>query len=302
MENPLTFKVPDKVVFRFYNRLLEDRRFTKYAFVNGRFFSYRNIVDVEKLAAFFRDHEVTIIVYLRRQDDFAEAYYRQILKRLMPGCRTFKEFLAIPALREWLDYRSALAPWMAHFGKENIKVRLYEQCTKKGGVIADFAALMDLSTDDRFAWPAGDAETNRRLSDSALEFLRVAKANDIPHSLRQRLESWVQENSGRFNDNRTLEYFHGREREQFLDQFKDINAWIAETFLGRTDGRLFEPPVVVNETEMPGRTEDEQAAQLNRLTREFVLFSLGDQGRRVKFKWKLREIKIGLMNRIWSAP
>ena len=88
------------------------------------------------LAPFFAD--ITILVYLRRQDGHVASNYSQALRR---GLLDRPSLVAWKDKREGFtyDYDRLLTPWAEVFGEAAIKPRIYERDTNKSwDVVADF--------------------------------------------------------------------------------------------------------------------------------------------------------------------
>ncbi len=79
------------------------------------------------LARFF--DEVKILSYVRRQDDWAESFYREIL--CWSGQKIKFDFnnFCSGFLKPWLDYPERLAVWERLFGAENLIVKSYNDRT-----------------------------------------------------------------------------------------------------------------------------------------------------------------------------
>jgi len=189
--------------------------------------------------------EFKIVLYLRRQDSYAESLYNQHVKggASFPG--TFEEHFA--RYRERYDYRCMIQKLAAVFGAKNILVRQYEKQQFYGATIfADFMHhVFDQELAGRYALPQRDH--NARLDRDTLEFKRIINRLDGPreHKLQigKHLIGYCET-----VDPRIREAFqaHGllspERRLQLLQSFADGNAWIAREYLGRPDGALFLEP------------------------------------------------------------
>jgi hypothetical protein len=140
---------------------------------------------IERTRDLFKDHDVTIVAYLRRQDFWLNSQFIQakknipfILKqetkrkafKIAPEniddmvSETFEEFCAASSSRpsgqsgnaaNWRgssrpsgDYFNVLEAWAKHFGTQNILVRIFEREKLAGGdAVTDFASLLGAPTD-----------------------------------------------------------------------------------------------------------------------------------------------------------
>lgn len=105
---------------------------------------------VAQIARAFRDHEVRILYYIRRQEDLVESGFRQHQRGRLRVARkvaeTVEEYLATHC--DSFDFTLRIAPWEHVFGKTAITIRLYDRETCATDVCADFAAVTGLPVRD----------------------------------------------------------------------------------------------------------------------------------------------------------
>lgn len=89
--------------------------------------------------------DTKIVVYLRRQDKFAVSKYQQRSKN--KARKSHSGAVALPMKWDFqADYHSRLQPWIKYFGKENMRVRIFDSNTlDNGDVVVDFFNLLNLS-------------------------------------------------------------------------------------------------------------------------------------------------------------
>jgi hypothetical protein len=189
--------------------------------------------------------EFKIVLYLRRQDSYAESLYNQHVKAgaTFPG--TFEEHFA--RYRERYDYRGMILKLAAVFGAQNILVRPYEKQQFYGETIfADFMHhVFGQELAGRYALPERDQ--NARLDRDALEFKRLINRLDAPKEHKLQIGKHLIKYCETV-DPRIREAFQAHrllppeQRIQLLRSFADGNAWIAREYLGRPDGVLFLEP------------------------------------------------------------
>jgi peptidoglycan/xylan/chitin deacetylase (PgdA/CDA1 family) len=186
-----------------------------------------------------------VVLYLRRQDGYAESLYNQHVKAGVTFPGTFEEHFT--RYRERYDYRRMILKLGAVFGAENILVRLYEKEQFYGGTIfADFMHhVFDQEVADVYSLPERDQ--NARLDHDALEFKRLINGLDAPKEQKLAIGRHLVKYCTSV-DPRSKEAFQAHEllspqqRIELLRTFAEGNAWIANAYLGRTDGKLFLEP------------------------------------------------------------
>ncbi len=192
----------------------------------------------EAVRSHLADHDIRVIVYLRRQDKALEARYKQYVKIWREGkLMSFEEHNG----GHNVDYLDALSPWAKVFGRENIIVRVYEKHRMPAGIQADFCKAIGVPFDGGFVLPADTF--NPSMSSRAIRVIQ--KIKDIPMGprLRKRVNFVVRrildgEHGARIGNDPGL--FTPRQRVELMDRFATSNAEIARIYQGRADGILFE--------------------------------------------------------------
>lgn len=186
-----------------------------------------------------------IVLYLRRQDYYAESLYNQHVKAGVTFAGDFAEHFA--RYRDRYDYRRMIVKLDAVFGARNILVRPYETEQFYGETIfADFVYhVFDQEIGGRYALPERDH--NARLARDALEFKRIVNglegSKEEKFKLGQYLIKYCESVDPRIRQSFQA---HGllspAERVRLLEEFAAGNAWIAREYLGRSDAALFQEP------------------------------------------------------------
>lgn len=113
----------------------------------------KGFVDLFKPASDLFD--VSIVAYVRRQDDFVISAWQQWQ---IKQHNDFWDYYA--TTRGRVNWYSQLEPWKQSFGRSNMVVRRFDRATMVGGdVVADFCDVIEVDIDDH--QPTG--ETNRSL-------------------------------------------------------------------------------------------------------------------------------------------
>lgn len=218
------------------------------------------ILSAERLAPISARHENTLarwldlcrqggrgvkaIVYLRRQDLYAQSLYRHAVRA--PETRltlTFQDFLA--QRRPRLDYWTMLQPWYRLVGPGNLVVRPYEPGQWQGNdLLADFLHAIGLADAKRLKVPRSPA--NRSYNARMVELLRLTNPSRDKAAQQRFLklvetalpEDWVFETRGERSS-----YLSPEEQRSFMAAYEKTNALIASHWLGRADGILFREPL-----------------------------------------------------------
>ncbi|MBR6229106.1 MAG: hypothetical protein IKQ97_05160 [Eubacterium sp.] len=202
---------------------------------------YKNIYDRIKGYG----HDMKVIVYLRRQDDFIQSYWRykvQVPRRHMQ--MSFNQYINSKKYEYFpLDYHAQLTHIAdAIGGKESLIVRAYERSQFRGtppNIIEDFLINIGLELTDEYQDP--DIQRNPGLDYICCEVKR--RLNRYPelqsnNIIRRFMNDITEENSeqGLYKVD-TL--FTKKKGEAFMSQYNESNAQTAIDFMDRPDGKLF---------------------------------------------------------------
>lgn len=222
---------------------------------------------LKDLLALYGTHEIKIIAYLRRQDQYYASSYSQYIKGgqdldMRPSGKLVAESV--------YDYLAFLNGWAESFGDENLIVRVFERSQlKDGDVIADFFEALNIEV------PAGldrPARQNESLDINTVQYLRMLNRH-MPRFIdgavnkrRPRLIAELEAISDGARPRLAVE-----EAQRFMDLFEVGNAEVARRFLGRADGRLFLDPLIAEDAARPqldlDRAMEITARLLDRLLR-----------------------------------
>ncbi|MBI4996370.1 MAG: hypothetical protein HZC22_05605 [Rhodocyclales bacterium] len=175
---------------------------------------------------------VTVVVYLRRQDEAALSWYNQAVKAQGYAGSLDEHLLTHQDL--W-DYDTRLRAWAAAFGADRLAVRRY--C---GDVRRDFLDTTGLPADGfHFAAERINTEINRDI----LEFQRQLNRLPLPAQDKRRFHRQLMAltansaGSGLFSEAPLLD---GTGCRALLEPYEAGNRRVAEAHFG--GARLFEPP------------------------------------------------------------
>lgn len=133
---------------------------------------------IEKLAEYFQEYKVIIIVYLRRQDQLLQSVWSQVVKNGRPLISfekwLRKNYINADQSKKRLDrlpinYEQALEKWSTVFGQENIRVQVYERSSFGSNIVENFLNLCDM---DDISWLPDSSITNVSPGFITLEIIR----------------------------------------------------------------------------------------------------------------------------------
>ncbi len=186
---------------------------------------------------------ITIIIYLRRQDAYLLSEYSQQVKRGNTAL-AIDRWMNGAADRFCFDQKAVLDRWAAAFGRENLRIRLFERGALVGGsVVSDFRACLGLSAALLPEAPNTSA-ANVALDAPATAFMRRFNALYPlmePRATPERHEALLNVTArgvGSDNDGTVLAPAP-ESLEAFQARWANGNAAVARAYLGRPDGVLY---------------------------------------------------------------
>ncbi|MBO6107772.1 MAG: hypothetical protein J6P16_00015 [Eubacterium sp.] len=213
---------------------------------------YKNIY--ERITSY--GHELKIIVYLRRQDDFIQSYWRY--KVMIPRRHlqlSFNQYIKSKKYQYFpLDYHAQLTHIAESTGgKDSIIARAYERRQYAGdppSIIADFFECIGLKLTDEYTEP--DIRRNPGIDYICCEVKR--RMNSIENLQSDKnLQRYLIEITGE-NEKQGLykvdTLFTKASGKEFMSAYNESNAMTARDFFGRSDGILFYDKPVFEEKEI----------------------------------------------------
>ena len=180
--------------------------------------------------------QVRIILYLRRQDELVESYYRQSMKDNMNNTLPISSYTDRRLEKD--DYAAKIACFSDVFGKESVCVRLYDPAGWKAAntnIFADFLSCVGLSLTDEFAMPG--REVNTSLSCNAAEIKRIVNQVD-PYikpehkfKVNRMFNSAGAKCSVLSPDKEKYTILSEEERRKVLDRVRESNDQVAKEYL-----------------------------------------------------------------------
>ncbi len=184
--------------------------------------------------------QIKVIVYLRVQDLYIQSLWAQKVKERFP--KTFQEYLSIGGVDFTRFYYSKRLDEVAQLvGKENMIVRVYEKSQFiNQDLTDDFFQSIGLTLTTDFILP--EKESNPSIGGPYLETKRLLNSNKEFAAFGNYITPLLitaMENDQFRADFKTSHYFTLKERDAFMRQYEESNAYVAKEYLGREDGKLF---------------------------------------------------------------
>lgn len=193
-----------------------------------------------------RGHDLKVITYLRRQDEFIQSYWK--FKVLSQEKRKFQQYVNSTMYQFFpLDYEKHLDYISNIVGKENMIVRVYEKqqyCGEEQSLISDFLSIFNIKMDDSYQLANVVRNTNvdevcteiKRILNRKEEFCR----SDILLRKYMTLVSQQHAEEGKY---KVSSLFEPSAQDTFNKKYEESNRQVAIKYLGREDGKLFYDPV-----------------------------------------------------------
>lgn len=201
------------------------------------------------LADYFEGYPVEMVVYLRRQDEWANSQYCEFVAGGAVGRVDIPiaEWLALPKTEGLLNYRRPLEAWASKIGKDRVSVRIFEPAKFVGGdLLADFADATGLPQLLDLPRPDNRDQNEARLSAAHVELLRLY--NKRPFASRDAYFDFIEEVGTEIMRWRRAYdlalpkpwVLSGDQAEALMERNAESNAVVASEYLGR-NAPLFGP-------------------------------------------------------------
>jgi glycosyltransferase involved in cell wall biosynthesis/spore maturation protein CgeB len=184
--------------------------------------------------------EIQVVVYLRRQDHWAESQYLDSVTNIWePVTLGIDEYVSTQKSLE-LDYKLFLSKVKEVTACNDILVRLYGEVGFGKGIIPDF--MESLSITNYTDWkPAPDSKSNFSYGDHV--FKQALLLNRLPFPSKKYAEfmtRWLPSRATRHSKVLRLSL---DSRNRLLKKYDLSNSFVARTYLNRADGVLFDSGV-----------------------------------------------------------
>lgn len=184
-----------------------------------------------------KDHDIEVILYIRRQDDFLLSGWQQWHAKVRDD---FWAWL-IAVVGSTADWRAYLIRWEKVIPRDKIKVRLFDRKKMEGGdVVSDFFSLLGLSAPfDSFAYP--HTVINPSFADPITELVKGNKTI-FRDAHDNRFQNFVHYLTGdRFVKDSKESKLTAAQRRAIVTRYAASNRWVQENYFGNKAGDLFAP-------------------------------------------------------------
>jgi len=193
---------------------------------------------LKKLKSLIGNHPSSIVIYVRRQDDWVDASLNQTIKfyglSRRPPDTSVDGYIKAVAPR--LDYYRQASLWADIFGQENVQVRIYDrQLLKDRDIIADFVDHLDLPVDmlsERRE--LGASEANDRLTRDLAEVKRILNRIARPKEHERTLGVTLRQISADMcqqANNADYALLSNEQRRCITETYAESNRMLIEQFL-----------------------------------------------------------------------
>ncbi|SDZ78804.1 hypothetical protein [Microbulbifer marinus] len=137
--------------------------------ISSEMFEYLGPSQIKQLKRDFEGYTLILVVYLRYQDQALSSMYNELVKK--HACATsFSEHVRETPRKGLLLYGKMLKQWEKEFGRNNIRVRVYDRERLRGGnVIEDMCVTIGMDVRDI---NIPDSSANPSISAAAIHLLR----------------------------------------------------------------------------------------------------------------------------------
>lgn len=210
----------------------------------------------------------TIVVYLRRQDDWIDSFFNQQVK---DGFSIPSREELLGETKNYLLYHKNLALWADFFGKENIIVRYVDELPKKD-VITDFVKFVGLDN-NLLAQPEKNHRTaNTKLSRKSAALMQKAVALQFDPAMLALLREVLQNLSFQTSSkrkNRGYTLFDSSFYKEVLGLYGDDNSRLAEEYIDLTTPNVARDALLTTTDDNQGG--DHFEAKFEELLEEFFV-------------------------------
>jgi len=225
--------------------------------ISSEEFSPIHRYNLDRLAKSFEGHRVVIVAYVRRQDEYIESTYNQMVKFWRSRfTKDFGTFLEGHLKTERLNYHRYFRQWADVFGKDNLRIRIYNRRRFRGGdARLDFCDVIGLK-ENGLVLEAG--EINESLDFDSVCFLSRFNAVPLSEPQHQEVVKALRE-LALANPDRSSSFLDAGQRMRVAERFEDSNRKFSRDFLG---GRDAFDPVDTADARTPGSFDEKRFVEM----------------------------------------
>lgn len=184
--------------------------------------------------------EFTVIAFVRRQEDYAESRWNQAVKEDKCETRPFSTHIKAPLSRKIGDYQAGLEGICKAFGRENVRVGLFDRSRLSGGdVLPEFMHLAGIR--DGHTLKPLERDENPRLSNNMAEVKRIVNQAPSYRAYKNFLREPMERASTAQPAAPRTTMFTAAERAEFEERYAPGNEQVAREYFGFEEGGPFSP-------------------------------------------------------------
>jgi len=201
----------------------------------------------------FREFDICVVIYLRRQDDYLESFYNQTYKNGKTDMRRdviinngylttsqMHEYINLVRSYGLLNYYDMLAEWGNVYGKENIFVRVYERSQMPNGTVYDFYKHVLLIDDIKIESLLSERnKSNESINKEVMECINAINQYESCGLSGVEVCSFIKSRSLSLPYNDTKNILTAKQASDILEFYRESNKKVAIEYLQREDGVLF---------------------------------------------------------------
>jgi hypothetical protein len=231
------------------------------AIISSEIFS---TIDPDLVRQTFAEFDCHIICFLRRQDDYLESMYREIIKNseffgskaeFLDIVRTEKELELCAYQNKYnatlpLYYDRFLDKWADCFGKEKIHVRAYDEPNTNGDSIEAFLETIELSYSDFFDSEREHNNYNSSFKPEIIQFRNLIdrKLSFIAQSSLRDSVWWA---NNHFQKERPTYFFDTEERQKIMAIAAESNTALKAKYLPHSEAEWLDNCTVAEKAATP---------------------------------------------------
>lgn len=195
-----------------------------------------------KLREAFRDYDVQLVLYVRRQDLRTQSEYNFAVKSAK--CRfsgIIHDYYLCKQRLDFLNYHHHLEQYRAVFGHDHIWVRVHQPHPSENSIYLEFLEILGIPWSDEFI-VACDQRANRSLTLPCLEFKRLLNKTPLSYEEDSRLSEELSKLSIQIEQEcrKNQNLLSPPERFELVRQYQESNRRVAKEYLGLDE--LFREP------------------------------------------------------------
>ncbi|QOP42672.1 hypothetical protein FJR45_01385 [Sulfurimonas sediminis] len=186
--------------------------------------------------------EIHIIVYLRRQDEYLESWFAQLIKTERYSANIYNTMSSLEHAGLF-DYYNMIKKWNNYIDKKNIHVKIYEKNQfYKGNIFNDFMSIFNAEDISEFSILKSDP--NPSLTRDQALLIKAFYNAGLEHLMDDVIKKPFS-----FKLSHSNKFLSPEERTKLVLKFNKSNEKVAKEYLDRQNGQLFINELPINSNE-----------------------------------------------------